>query len=454
MQRIFNNFRLNILIRVLIIFGLLVLLSYAVIQTQPWILTNFIVGVFVIMLTWELVRYVEKTQVDLHNFLMAIKHKDFSLSYHSAYKGKSYARMYEAFNQIMESFRMLRVEKEVHYQHLQNIIEHISVALLCYKNDGEVVVMNKAAHELLGRPYLGNIHTLKRFDEKLYDTIRNIDSGEQELLKIELNGDIMQLSLRASAFKLREDPIKLVSIQDIQSELEAQEVESWQKLIRVLTHEIMNSVTPIVTLTSALNDALTDEFDQPKPISTITPDTEIDIIQGIQAIQNRSKGLLQFIHAYRNLTRVSTPNFEQIPVAKLFNRLESLFRPEWDKQAIAYTISISKPDLSLYVDPHLIEQVLINLIKNAMEAVKDRAQKSLSLRAELSDKQHVILRIADNGWGIEPELRDKVFVPFFTTKKQGTGIGLSLSRQIMRVHKGNITFQTEVGEGTVFSLIF
>ncbi len=449
-----RNFRLNILIRVIILFCLMLVLSKGMTMSESWVLTNVILIMLILGLGWEFIAYVERVQVDISNFLAAIKYRDFSLSYSEAIKGKASIQMYQSFNQILYSFRELKIEKEIHYQYLQNIIQHISVALLCYRDEGEVVIMNQAAHDLIGRPYLGNISFLKKYNEKLYEEILPMKSGDQSLLKLVLNGSMVQLSIRASTFKLKEHTYKLISLQDIKSELEEQELESWQKLIRVLTHEIMNSVTPIVSLAASINDSLTDVEGNRVPLAQLPEDTGEDLLVGVNAIENRSKGLLRFIHAYRNLTRVATPQFEKLDIGQLFDRLMNLFRPECERQGISYNIDIQGESLYVMADPDLIEQVMINLIKNAMEAVKDSDNKEIHLRANKDDNHNIYIQVEDNGWGIDPELQDKIFIPFFTTKRNGSGIGLSLSRQILRLHKGNITFHTIPGEGTVFTLTF
>lgn len=428
------------------------LLSYSTSRTEPWILTNIFLGLLIVGMSIALFSYVERFQKELGTFLMSIKHRDFSLNFSTVNQGKNTRQLHEAFNTILGSYRDLRVEKEVHYQYLQNIIEHIRVALICFKADGEVVLMNQAAHGLLGRPYLGNINGLNKVSDVLYDTIASLDPGEQVLKKLVLKGELHHLAIHKSSFKLVEGAFNLVSLQNIKSELEEQEVESWQKLIRVLTHEIMNSVTPVLSLTGALGrqlETLPDESSTP-----FSEDSLHDFQQGIRAIENRSEGLLQFVHAYRNLTRIPTPQIEPVRIQMIFDRLQYLFKEEWEKAGIEVELSVDPQELEILVDPNLLDQVLINLIKNAMEAVRERKGGTLSLHAFAGQNERTIIQVADNGKGIDRELQEKIFIPFFTTKKQGSGIGLSLSRQIMRLHKGNITFQSEPEEGTVFTLAF
>jgi len=454
MQVLRRNFRINILIRILVLLTFMMLFSKRMTLNESWLLTNIILVLCMAGLVWELIRYVEKVQGEIANFLKAIKYRDFNITYSENNSSRSSARLYHAFNEILDSFRLVKIEKEIHYQYLQNIIQHVSVALLCYQDDGEIVMMNRAAHELLGRPYLGKIDMLQRFHEPLYEEIISMSPEDQSLVKLVMKGAMVQLSIRKSTFKLKNQTYKLISFQNIKAELEAQELDSWQKLIRVLTHEIMNSVTPIVSLAASIKDSLTDGSENMIPLDEVEEDRAEDLLEGIKAIETRSKGLLRFIHAYRNLTRVAQPQFEVLKIDQLFERMKNLFRPEWERNGIHYDIQVQSAQMEVMADPHLIEQVMINLIKNAMEAVRDRENKKIILRASPHDSQGIAIQVQDNGWGIDPELQDKIFIPFFTTKRNGSGIGLSLSRQILRLHKGNITFQTSPGVGTVFTLVF
>ena len=446
-----KSFRIQIIIRLLLILGMMGVLSYSWFRPEPWVLTNIFLGLFILGMSIALMRYVERSQRELSTFLMSIKHRDFSLNFTTAKQGKPTYQLHEAFNTILDSFRKLRVEKEAHYQYLKNIIEHIRVALICFGEDGNVVLMNQAAHNLLGRPYLGNIRGLEKVDASLHEQVSSLKPGEQVLKKVVIKGELLHLAIHTSSFKLVNDSYTLLSLQDIKSELEEQEVESWQKLIRVLTHEIMNSVTPVLSLTGALNRELQDEDGVGR---VLTGESLDDVRQGIQAIENRSEGLLQFVHAYRNLTRIPNPQIESVPVSDIFGRLNRLFKEEWEKAGIEVQIQMEPEDLEVLVDANLIDQVLINLIKNAMDAVKGREVRKIVLKAGKGDLNRTLIQVYDSGGGIDPELREKIFIPFFTTKKQGSGIGLSLSRQIMRLHKGNITFQTDSRDGTVFTLAF
>ncbi|MEM9824869.1 MAG: ATP-binding protein, partial [Bacteroidota bacterium] len=393
------------------------------------------------------IRYVDQTNQDFTAFLLGIKYEDFSATYSGKHKGKTFGELYDAFNQINRKFLDIRSEKEAHYQYLQTIVENVDVGLLCLDEDDKVVLMNKKLQQMLNKPYLIDIYYLQQVDDHLFEVVKNLQQGDRELVKLTVKEQLLQLSVQAVEFKLQGKPFKLVSLQNIQNELEAQELISWQKLIRILTHEIMNSITPIASLATTVSDMLKEEK------GTLSSESLEDIQEAIKAINRRSEGLLRFTETYRNLTRIPPPSFELVDANDLLQRMMTLFKPKLQKDGLEFRLQ--HPDHVLYIqaDPGLIEQVLVNLIKNAAEAVKDKEGGYVSLSLQKQRDGRTQIQVADNGDGIEEEMLDKIFMPFFTTKQEGSGIGLSLSRQIMQTHKGSINVQSEKGEGTVFTLM-
>ena len=450
---IFKHFRINIVLRVLLLVLAVFVFEY-IWDYNQWPPTRIFFAGGIVFLVVDLIRYVEKTNRDLNSFLMAIKHKDFTHTFTTEKRGKSFAALKDAFNQIIRSYQDLRAEKESHYQYLQNIIEHVKVALICYGDEGKIELMNKAAKDLLDRPYMSNISILERVNPKLLDSIINIDTGERQLVKAVIGEELLNIAVQATEFKLQGKHYKLVSLQDIRTELDEKEIDTWQKLIRVLTHEIMNSVTPIISLTKVISTLMTDEHEQRKQLTSLTEEEADDILDSVRTIESRSKGLLHFVHAYRNLTKIQKPNFREINVDELIERVVKLMNPELGKRNISCVYTHPTHEIKIHADVELIEQVLINLVKNAMEALEGQENPKIEFIVSQSSDQKVVLQVKDNGAGINAEYIDKIFIPFFTTKKKGSGIGLSLSRQIMRMHKGSINFHTEEEGGTVFTLIF
>jgi len=439
-----KQFKVNIIFRLLFLIGMVLAFVYCYNNTEYYI-TMFILAVLVLISFFDMVKYVDQTNRDFTAFLMGIKYDDFSATYSGKHKGKSFGEMYEAFNQINRKFLDIRSDKEAHSQYLQTIVENVDVGLLCLDGEDKVVLMNKKLQQMLKKPYLIDIYYLKSIDDHLFEVVNGLEHGDRELVKLNVNNELLQLSVQAVEFKLRDEPFKLVSLQNIQSELEEQELISWQKLIRILTHEIMNSITPIVSLATTIDDMVQTDMSE---------DDLKDVKQAMKTIERRSENLLRFTETYRNLTRVPPPNFELTDARAMIERTATLFNPVAKKQGIDLKINVPDNSIYLQADPGLIEQVLVNLTKNALEAVKGKEGAKVTLNLQKHRDGKVSITVADNGKGIEEIMLEQIFVPFFTTKEEGSGIGLSLSRQIMRMHKGNITVQSEEGEGTVFTLAF
>ncbi len=449
-----RNFRFQVAWRVLLLVATVFGFAFTIIA-RDWPVGLLFLSLAIVIEVYILIRYVEQTNDELQNFLSAIAHRDFTYAAPGKkYRGKSFAELQEVSELIMNSFRELRAEKESHYQYLQNVVEHVQVALICYEETEEVSLMNHAARLLINRPYLKHLHQLEHSHGDLLQAMREIRHGQRILIRSGPNARAPHIAIQATAFKLKGQGFKLVSLQDIQVELEEKEIDTWQKLIRVLTHEIMNSVTPIVSLTKVTHSILSEEEGSPKAAKMLSEEEIQDILDSILTIENRSKGLLHFVHAYRSLTRIPPPQIQQIEARELLNRIITLLKPEMDRRGIALHSSVPDRGQKLQIDPQLIEQVLINLLKNAMEAVENSPAPEIHLIVRQRKDGRPQIIVQDNGQGIHPELIDKIFIPFFTTKPKGSGIGLSLSRQIMRLHSGSIEMQTSEEQGTHFFLNF
>lgn len=445
-------FRTQILIRLLLIVATGFGMVYVLFQTHFW-LVSFWLGLLLIILFVELLRYIERSHREMENLVIAIRQGDFSSSYHRRPAARGHM-LSEAFNQLVSTFQALRQDKEGNHQYLQNIVEQVSVALLCVDEKGKIELINRAAKELFQLPFLKKLDDLKQIDEELFSRLREMEAGDRTLIRVIVKQQLLQLSVQATEFKMQGRQFKLLSMQDFRSELEEQEVSSWQKLIRVLTHEIMNSVIPISNLTAISHQMLISEKDG-KPLLNPLADEEVEDLHGsLLTIEERTQGLVSFVKAYKSLTQISQPQFRDVAVEELFRRLKSLFKPRLLQKNIHWQQSVNPPALSIKVDFELLEQVLINLVKNAMDALEEFENPVLAVEAFINDKNQRIIQITDNGSGMEQEVLEQIFIPFFTTKASGSGIGLSLSRQIMRLHKGNISVQSEVGRGTTFTLSF
>ena len=447
-----KSFRVRAVVRVILIGLAMAALVFSIYQ-ETWYVATGVSAIVTILLIVELFFFIDRSNREFSNLLQALKHQDFSQAYSGKYREKSFLKMEETFREVIKTYRDNRIEKEIHYQYLQFIINHINLAIVCYKEDGNIELFNPAASKLLGIGHAGNIQLFKKLDEKLYKLILKLGSGQKELIKLMINGELMDLSIHATEFKLQGIHFKLISFQNIKSELEEQELESWQKLIRVLTHEIMNSVTPVSSLSTAINEMLQDDKGNRISLSNIEKEDADDMYDSLKTIEERSKSLLNFVSSYKNLTRLPHPHFQHIHIKDIFEHVKVLMNKEMEKNNIRFDVNIGAKGMEIYADKDMIQQVLINLIVNAKDALEKRENKKIEL-ISIRNKEKILIQVKDNGPGIDEENIDKVFVPFFTTKKKGSGIGLSLARQIIRLHKGSIFFQTEKGQGTTFTLEF
>jgi two-component system nitrogen regulation sensor histidine kinase NtrY len=431
---------------------LIFLLSYLILQTALYA-TILIVVLLILYLTFSIFRFAEKTNQELSRFFDAIKYSDFSQSFAQKGWGSAFEDLHHAFSEVIQRFQETRSEKEEQYRYLQNVVQHVGVGLMAFHPNGEVVLINNAAKRLLKVNQLRNIKKLSHNNPVLVKELFRVRTGDKVLVKFRELQELLHLSIYATAFKLWGRSVTLISIQNIRSELEEKEMEAWQKLIRVMTHEIMNSITPIASLASTINDMLDGEKTQ-SPDSLTELDTVNDVRSAVKTIQRRSEGLLRFVESYRSLARLPKPDFQIYAIRDLFNRIEQLLQSKFKQQKIDLKTTIYPPGLELTADPQLIEQVLINLLNNAIKAVKKKSKAEIELTAQLNEWSRVLIQVRDNGKGIPEEIQEKIFIPFFSTDKDGSGIGLSLCRQIMRLHGGTITVHSRPSIETIFSLRF
>ena len=440
----YKYFRINVIVRIILLLILGYSAVYVITSTHFWLVSFWLILAWIITLI-SLIRYVERSRRELAYFLLAIKQGDFTNTYH--FKKKS--DLNYAFHEINQVMQDLSREKASNLLYLQTIVEHVRVAVICFDSDYKIKLFNQAATSLFGKQRISSFKTLESVSPLITSSILKMSNGEKELIKANLNGKLMNLSMLVTEFKLKGKDYKLVSFQDIKSELEANEIESWQKLIRVLTHEIKNSVIPISTLSEVILQMLRTENGN-VDLTKLDQESIEDIVGGIETIESRSKGLANFVSTYDQLTKIPKPKLKLTNIKHLINNSLNLFKSDLDRSNIKIYAILT--DTSIIIDSDLIEQVLINLIKNSIEAIKDTVNPELRVKLENSEHE-VLLTIEDNGPGIPDEILENIFVPFYSTKEGGSGIGLSLSRQIMRLHKGQLSVETS-SQGTAFQLHF
>lgn len=450
----FKDFRLNVIVRVIGITVTVFALVY-IIKSSNYIVTVGIVGGLVVYQVIALISLMENTNRELVDFLSSIRYDDFSHSYKLTGKGGSFDQLNKEFNKVLKKFKDIRAEKEAEYQYLKNIIHHIGIGLISFDKNGDVQIINTAAKRLFQVNRLRNIRKLEEFSPELIENFRQLRTGSKALVRVRKNGEVVQLAVYAIELYLKGEEFKLVTIQNIHSELEEQEMEAWQNLIRVLTHEIRNSVTPVSSLASTAEDSIAYLKDE----EHISWDDLEDIQLAIQTIKRRSEAMIRFVSEFTSLTHVPTPKLKHVKVAEMFEHISILMNHDSEESGVNLEMNIDPEGLIITADQEQLEQVLINLTKNAIQALgelssEERPIKTVKMIAYQNKNNRPIIDVIDNGPGIEQEALDRIFIPFYTTKSGGSGIGLSLSRQIMRQHRGTITAKSVVDEGTEFSLKF
>jgi two-component system nitrogen regulation sensor histidine kinase NtrY len=445
------NFKSPVLPRVAFLVGSVFLFSFFMSKGEwTYALILLALSVFQIKL---LIEYLDRSHDNIASFLDSIKFDDLSYSFKTESDDPAVRRLHKELNEAMLKLRSTRSEKDSEFLFFKNIVMHVGIGLLVFKEDGKIEIFNSAARRLLKINKVDNLRDLTEVSDTLVNVFTKLKTGGRELTRLKIGEEIVQLSIYAIELTLRGENVKLISLQNIQSELEEKEMEAWQNLVRVLTHEIMNSVTPISSLAGIVEEELK-PYTQDENGTPLSKEQLSDIHLSLQTISKRSDGLIQFVKEFRSLTSIPKPKPVQIDVRNLLEELTMLHRKELSEKNIHLTISVYPEDLTLYADKNMIEQVVINLLKNAIQAFEEPDDRKIELRAFLNDKSRPVIAIKDNGTGIDPEAVEKIFIPFFTTKKTGSGIGLSLSRQIMRQHQGTLTVKSTVGKGTEFLMRF
>ena len=454
---VFRHFKIGIVWRVLMIAATSALSIYL------WMNTTFyfsavIVSIVVILFVIGLIRYAEKTNEKLTRFLNAIQYSDFSSSFTDIDLGSSFKELNQAFNAIVEKFKKERSERQESLRYLETVVQHVGVGLLAFNRQGEVELLNVAAKRMLNLPVLRHIDGLKEIHPSLYRSVLQLRSGNKKLVVFESQNHTHHWAIHSTEFIMRGDNYKLVSLQNISSELEEKEMEAWQNLTRVLAHEIMNSITPIASLSETIYTILDSQIQKEGEKSMISNVTLNDVEEALATIKNRSYGLMKFVQSYRDFTQIPEPDKTRIHAGELISRVINLMRGEFEKNEIRIEVNLNPEEIFIFADPQLLEQVLINLLKNALRAIKNTHKPEITCTAYYNEDGEVRIDIKDNGPGIPKKLFDKIFIPFYTyrgdSSEKGTGIGLSLSRQIMRLHNGSLTVKSDPGAGTVFTLNF
>jgi two-component system nitrogen regulation sensor histidine kinase NtrY len=454
------RYEISLTIRVILLLASITAAAFCIVSNRYTLL--IFVGLMIVFQILNFIQFINKTNTELSQFIEAVQYRDFSLQFTEKNAPVSVRQLRRAFNQINATFKQLSSEREEQYQYLQKILELVDTGILSYDQEGNVGWINEAFKRMMNVPYLRNISSLEKRDMSVYQAIMSLENGDSQLVKI----NHKQVLLAKTTFLNEDIETNLIAFQNVNEAIEDTEAQAYQKLLRVMTHEIMNSVAPIASLAETMESAIA----RRKGIERRNGGREIggkikngekenddefdDISLGISTIRKRSENLLKFADTYRQLAKVSMTSFSKFYIRDLFEGVEILLENQIEQQNIEFDVIIKDFELMIEGDMVLIEQVLINLIINAIDAVKNQENPKITLSVFQNNQQQTIIEVRDNGVGMSDELMDKIFVPFFTSKPNGSGIGLSLSKQIMALHKGTMTVNSVEKQGTSFRLGF
>jgi two-component system, NtrC family, nitrogen regulation sensor histidine kinase NtrY len=439
---------------------LIIISSFAFISVIPYLHKEYYlslsgIGILIIYQVYNLVHYVNKTNRKLAHFFNSVRNEDSVLTHSSKYKGEIFDSLNGSLNELNTTIGEMRRQNAQQSLFLNNLVEHVGVGLISYTRDGNIEIFNNTAKKLLQISQLNNIHDISTRYPELFKCIEQLQPDNHQVTKVITKQSVLFLSLKLSIFKSEKETLNLLSIQNIRVELEQNELDSWQKLIRVLTHEISNSISPIASLANT-----TKKYFVKKGTGSILKKDELDdallhkTVDSLDTIETTGRGLVDFVGKYKSLTALPQPKFEKFRICDLFDKLQTLLKEEAGSNAIDLEFDSAPNTLELTADFSLLEKVLINLIKNAFQSLENSKDGKVHVSAFRNIENRVVIMVKDNGAGIPSDIMDDIFIPFYTTKNSGSGIGLSLSRQIMRLHSGTITVNSTQNKATVFSLAF
>ncbi|MFK7730604.1 MAG: PAS domain-containing sensor histidine kinase [Pseudomonadales bacterium] len=451
----FKRFSILVSVRIGLLALSLFILALTIVGGRYPVAT-LLLSLVVLLQTAEVIRFVRKTNNELRRFLDSARYADFSQRFSSQITGSGFEELNRVFSDILKRFEENRHTQEQELRYLKALIEHVPVPSLSIHADGSVSFNNNAARRLFGNMPVTRIEHFEQFSSGVSQLLTALPIGQRDLVTLKIDDLEKQFTVAAAQVSVGERVVKLVSLQDIQPELDEAQLDAWQALVRVLTHEIMNSITPISSLAATTTDMIrgaseqATQLDNSAPANAIRQELE-DVQEAVDTIAHRSDSLTQFVQSYRKLTRLPQPNRQLIKLVDLFDSIKALMASEADQAGVTIESSLTPGSLELIADRDMLEQVLINLLRNSLQAIEacnTTIQGKVDVIARINKRGNIVIEVEDNGPGINNDIVSNVFVPFFTTKREGSGVGLALTRQIMTAHGGTVSIgelKTDVG---------
>ena len=449
---VFRYFVVSLLLRLVLVGVVMALVIWLVLQ-PGYHSATLLSAVVLALQVAELWRYVSRTNREVARFLDAVRFADYSQRFDFESAGSGFADLGRTFTMIMDELRARRGGQESETRHLRALVEHIPVPLMTVHADDAITLQNNAARRLFGATHVTRVGDLMQFGPGFARAVDEAIPGDRQLVTFTVEGAEYRLTLAATEIVIDGDRERLISLQDIQSEIDATQAEAWQDLVRVLTHEIMNSITPVTSLAQTAAELVDDVVRETGPEAPFAEELE-DVRSAVSTVARRSGSLMQFIDGYRQITRLAPPEKKRVALVDLFDTVTSLATAEWNDPRVALSSSVEPSGLYVYADRDLLEPVLLNLLRNAWQATRGVEDPAVELRGRLNRRGNTVIEVDDNGHGVPADIVTKIFVPFFTTREGGSGVGLALARQVMIAHGGFIRLGQKKTAGTVFTLTF
>lgn len=449
---VYRRFSLLLALR-LVILGVAISASLWLLL-QPGLHSATLIAIGIVAISAaELWRFISRTNRELARFLDAARYADYSQRFAYEDPGTGFGELATAFTDILNRMFDQRSSLETDLRRLRALIDHIPIPLMTVHSDNSITLQNNASRRLFGAAHVTRLADLRQFGKSFHDAVAEAVPGQRELVTFTVEGIEYKLTLATSENIIAGESSRLVSLQDIQSELNVTEAEAWQDLVRVLTHEIMNSITPVTSLAATASDVVDDVLERAGPGSPLNEDLE-DLRDAVHTVARRSDSLTQFVNSYRQITRLAPPEKTRVHVGELFDSVTRLAEAEWPGCGSMLSVEVEPAELDVYADRDLLEPVVMNLLRNAFQATQTADNPHVELRGRLNRRGNVVIEVDDNGPGIPAEIARKIFVPFFTTKEDGSGVGLALARQVMTAHGGFIRLMDSESGGAKFALTF
>ncbi len=452
---VYKNLYINVIIRTLFITLTSLLLGILYFKVNDWLITINLLGLIIIQVIL-MIRSLNKTNERINDFFVSLENDDTSFSFQLKNKEKSFKNLMQTLERLSHKMQHLRIDNEKQSHFFKYVVDNLSIGIIGIDSDQKIELLNKATNDLLGLKRIEKWEDLSHVSVEFFQKINKLQPNKQLLLKLNKGGYFLPLSITLHEYLYFDKILKIYTFQDVKKELDENELESWQQLIRVLTHEVMNSIGPVTSSIDTISELLYQENNkfELKSLEELSENVLSDILKGIQIIKERSIGLKEFVTNFRSLTLIPKLNIEYVFVSSVFKNVCYLFETELNKKKIHINFELYPESIKLEADIKLLEQVFINLIKNSIEAFESQDSNEIIFKSYVNVSNHVVIEINDNGKGMSSEIAEQVFIPFYTTKENGSGIGLSFVKQIMSLHGGQVLLKSELNIGTSILLVF